>query len=162
MRSLIEIGAVLVPREALQHTCAYLRQVGELGCEGLTVWAGRRDGKAFHVECSLIPEQRHLQSGDGVCVIVEADALHRLNVFLHEQGLLPIAQVHSHPGEAYHSGTDDQYAVVTKVGCLSLVVPDFASKPFALGDCAVYRLTADGRWGELTSAEAADLIKIVD
>jgi hypothetical protein len=57
--------------------------------------------------------------------------------------------VHSHPTEAYHSETDDRYAIVTEDGGHSLVVPDFARHPMALSGCAIYRLHR-GSWLELT------------
>jgi hypothetical protein len=71
-----------------------------------------------------------------------------------------IAQIHSHPGRAYHSSTDDQYAVATTVGCLSLVVPNFATAPFAVDRVASYRLDASGTWRSLSSSEAARIISV--
>ena len=35
---------------------------------------------------------------------------------------------------------DDALPIATTVGCLSLVIPNFAREPFALDQCAVYRL----------------------
>ena len=55
-----------------------------------------------------------------------ATELPRLNVLLHERNLTLVAQLHSHPTNAYHSSTDDTYPIVTRAGRISLVVPDFA------------------------------------
>ena len=73
-----------------------------------------------------------------------------------------IAQLHSHPGEAYHSELDDELPIATTAGCLSLVVPDFAREPFALRRCAVYRLMPGKGWGKLTGAETSRLISVID
>lgn len=123
------------------------------------VWRpGRRH---LPVRTVTAPEQRAIRTGGGVCVVLEGAALHRLNVWLHKNGERLIAQVHSHPTEAFHSSMDDDYAVVTAAGSLSLVVPDFASRPFSVSDCAVFRLTANGTWAAVPGKRAASLISLV-
>jgi hypothetical protein len=81
-----------------------------------------------------------------VCVVVDGDELHRINVHLFKSKLRLIAQIHSHPTEAFHSDTDDAYAIATTIGCFSLVVPDFARDNFSFDKCATYRLSELGRW----------------
>jgi hypothetical protein len=136
--------------------------VGQQGFEGFALWAGVREGALFHVRQTLIPAQRALRTASGVCVAVDADELHRLNIWLFEQHMLLIAQLHSHPGAAYHSDTDDMFPIATTVGCLSLVVPDFARQPFTLDRCAVYRLMPGGRWIGFAPADVLRLITIVE
>lgn len=141
-----------------------LRVPGEAGFEALVVWAGRwRDTElgVFDVELALMPRQRATRTEDGVAVIVDGDTLFEMNVSLNERGLRLIAQLHSHPGEAYHSEIDDRYSVVTARGGLSLVVPDFAAGPFTLDACAVYRLEAGGEWAEVPPGRVASLFDIV-
>src|SRR5690349_13844847 len=142
-----------------------LREPGERGFEALVLWAGRWRNVStdiFEVETVLMPRQRGIQTEDGVAVMVEADALFEMNVMLNDRGLRLIAQLHSHPGEAYHSETDDRYSVVTARGGISLVVPDFAQDSFSLDACAVYRLDLGGDWRELQPADARALISIVE
>jgi hypothetical protein len=91
---------------------------------------------------------------------VDGPKLHELNRWLYERQMTLIAQLHSHPGEAYHSPTDDAFPIATAVGSFSLVVPDFARNPFSLERCAVYRLAGNGGWIELSGAEARALIVI--
>jgi hypothetical protein len=81
-------------------------------------------------------------------------------VWLYESQLRLIGQVHSHPTQAYRSGTDDDFALATTAGCLSVVVPDFAQRPFSLRDCAVYRLQLSGEWQSLSHGEVDKLIRI--
>jgi hypothetical protein len=47
------------------------------------------------------------------------------------------------------------------VGGLSVVVPDFAVRPFSVGDCAIYRLTRPGKWAEVPKRRAEALIGVV-
>jgi hypothetical protein len=114
----------------------------------------------FEVDQAVIPAQRHIRTADGVCVMTGAEELHRLNVWLYRNGLTLIAQIHSHPGRAYHSSTDDEFAVATTVGCFSLVVPDFATGPFEIERLASYRLDAAGNWCEVPPSRAAQTIVI--
>jgi proteasome lid subunit RPN8/RPN11 len=162
MTPLSGVTTVAVPRSSVDEIQAHLRRVGRDGYEGLGLLVGRQDGERFEVTQAVIPAQRHRRTSDGVCVIVEGPELHRLNVWLYRKKLTLVAQIHSHPGRAYHSDTDDAYAVATTVGCLSLVVPDFARRPFELRDVASYRLDAKARWKPLSRAEVARTITITD
>lgn len=134
--------------------------MGERGSEGFALWAGTVEGATFAVRETVIPAQRGVRVGDGICVVVEGAELHRINRWLYEQGMTLIAQLHSHPGEAYHSTMDDTFPIATAVDSLSLVVPDFARDPFSLEQCAVYRLTSNGSWAELSRDEVRALIVI--
>ncbi len=162
MTGLAAVTTVTVPRACVEEIQSHLRHVGTAGYEGLGLWVGHQDGERFEVTQAVIPNQKHRRTPDGVSVIVEGPELHRLNVWLYREKLTLMAQIHSHPGRAYHSDTDDAYAVATTVGCLSLVVPDFARRAFALRDVASYRLDAKARWRPLSRAEVARTIIITD
>lgn len=65
------------------------------------------------------------------------------------------AQVHTHPGRAFHSQTDDYWPIVSQAGFLSIVIPDFAAGEPSLDKAWVGCLQADGKWRRLTSAAEA-------
>lgn len=154
------IRKIVVPAIATTETQRFLRAMGLRGSEGLVLWCGKSSGDRFEVTNILIPRQHAIRTPDGVCATVDGEELHRINMELYESGLRLIAQVHSHPSEAFHSDTDDEYSIVNTVGCVSLVVPDFAVRDFALGDCAIYRLAPSGEWKEISRREANALIEI--
>lgn len=158
--TLADVRRVVVPGECADAVHAHLRAVGRDGHEGMALWVGIQTSEIFNVSRTIIPAQRHIRNSDGVCVVIEADELHRLNVMLYKEKLTLLGQIHSHPGRAYHSDTDDRYAIATTVGCLSLVVPDFARAPFAISRCASYRLNGRGRWKELSLREASTLMVV--
>jgi hypothetical protein len=160
MIGFLDIEGLVVPLSVIQEGHNFLRIAGRTGREGLVLWIGRREGVKFIVTELVIPEQQGIRTNDGVCVIIEGAALARLNADLYKRQLQLIAQIHSHPQAAYHSSTDDEYAIATKVGCLSLVVPDFASRPFSLAECATFRLNTAGQWTELSTIEVSRLIHI--
>jgi hypothetical protein len=65
------------------------------------------------------------------------------------------AQVHTHPGEAFHSATDDKWPIVSQEGFMSIVIPDFATGEISLENAWVGRLGGDGKWRRLGSPEQA-------
>ena len=154
--------SVRVPRELALGAHDYLRRVGQHGAEGFALWAGELQDDVFRVTRTRIPAQRHLRMKSGILVLVEAEELFRTNMWLYKEGLTLVAQLHSHPTDAYHSETDDAMPIVAAAGGLSLVVPYFARRPFSLTDYAVYRLMSEEGWVELASGEVAELIVIED
>ncbi|MER9548330.1 Mov34/MPN/PAD-1 family protein [Mesorhizobium sp. M0322] len=141
---------------------AHLAVVGRSGYEGLGLWVGTVAAKIATVERALIPQQRLIRNASGVGVYVDGAELHRINVWLFDNGLRILAQIHSHPADAYHSDTDDENALATAVGSLSLVVPDFARGPVNLSQTAVYRLDRAGDWVAVPQPLVHHLIDIVD
>lgn len=121
------------------------------------LWLGDIETERARIVRAVVPDQQPVSSEDGVGYFVTGETLFNLNRSLAETGLRLIAQIHSHPGEAYHSDTDDRYAIVTADGGLSLVVPDFGLAPANPAEWAVYRLT-NGQWEELSSQQARMLL----
>lgn len=60
-----------------------------------------------------------------------------------------VAQVHSHPGRAFHSAADDKWAILRHAGAISIVVPYFAhgvdERTFAR-QVAAFQLSAEDKW----------------
>jgi hypothetical protein len=147
-----------VPQDIVEHTERNLRRAGADGFEMFVLWTGLIDGTRFDVRTGHVPHQTASRSKKGLSVRVEGEALHGLNVWLYERKEVLGAQVHAHPTDAYHSDTDDTFPIVTMLGGLSLVVPDFCRAGLLAGSAA-YRLTEDG-W---TKSERAvdELIEVV-
>jgi hypothetical protein len=163
MSGLADITRVRVPSDVVRSVHSHLREAGAAGFEGVGFWAGAAEGTAFQVQAAVVPTQFGQRGEDGVSVIIKGDELFRMNVWLHKNRLTLVAQLHSHPGAAYHSSTDDDYAIMTRLGGLSIVVPNFARQPFSLDEAAIYRLTegVDGpEWSHLSPSEAHALIEI--
>jgi hypothetical protein len=139
----------------------FLRERGSLGLEAFSLWAGTADGEVFNVRVNIVPAQAGHVSAQGVSVYVGPDELHRLNIWLYEKKMSLIAQIHTHPSEAYHSELDDAYPIATTTGCISIVIPDFARHSFSAGRCAVYRLNALRQWALLDISDTLSLINVV-
>lgn len=161
MIGLESINKVTVPVSVVEKTIKNLRYAGRRGVEGIVLWVGIAVGSLFEVKDMIYPIQSGLETPEGLLVVVEANELHRINKWLFDHKMVAIAQLHSHPGEAYHSITDDTFPIVTTLGGLSIVVPDFASKQFQLNTCAVYRLSPSG-WIKLEKKRVESLIGAVE
>lgn len=151
------VTAFHVPREILDATEESLRNAGADGYELFVLWSGVRRLDAFEVQAAHVPHQQSYQLPTGLCVRVGGEALHKLNAWLFDAGQLLGAQVHAHPEDAYHSETDDTFPIVTMLGGLSVVVPDFCRGDLLDGSVA-YRLVDEG-WRE-ESIPISELIKV--
>jgi hypothetical protein len=161
LSELADITQVLVPGDVMTGGYQFMRAAGKAGLEGMVLWLGTSADEAFTVKELFIPEQRGLRTADGVCAIVGEAELRRLNVYLYKNSLELIAQIHTHPRQAYHSTTDDQYAIATTIGSYSIVVPNFARVDYPLGQCAVYRLSASGDWIEVDESTTPNRITVI-
>lgn len=143
----------------VEETLKVLRQFGTRNCEGLVLWVGEVKETTARVTVAIVPAQKAIKSEDGVGYFVDSTTLFDLNRTLASTGLRLIAQVHSHPREAYHSETDDRYAIVTSNGGLSLVVPNFGQAPSDPALWAIYQLR-DGAWCEIDPDQAKSLVRV--
>ena len=156
------VHRVDVPARCAKAAQEHLQAVGRRGYEGMALWVGKRHDSVFVVEETIIPKQQGHKTALGVYVEVAGDELHRINVWLYEHEMELIAQLHSHPTEAYHSSTDDEFPIATTVGSVSIVLPNYAVDPFVLENCAVYRLSEKNVWEKLTRDEAEELINVIE
>lgn len=83
---------------------------------------------------------------------IPAKGMRGLLAHLREKRLHILAQAHSHPESAFHSLTDNEWAVIRHVGAVSLVVPWFGFRTSAvsfLDDIAAFQLDGDDVWQEV-------------
>lgn len=168
--SLTQVRSVRLPKAVADETQAHLRAAGRRGLEGMALWVGTHDGASFSVREVIIPEQKGTRGDHGLMVSVPGFELQRINLQLYKSGLRLLAQIHSHPTEAYHSAMDDEYAIATALGAFSLVVPDFAREAFSISRCATYRLTPSPwwkpgnrpYWAKVPARQATTIISIME
>ena len=136
---------VRIPKEIVARTIAALQKGGAAGCEAVVLWLASGPRGAERIEEAYRPDQ-----------IAEKDffrippaAMKDLMGHLRRTRLHVAAQVHSHPGRAFHSQADDEWAIVRHRGALSLVVPRFGAGTTVanfMDQTAIYRLSDDDRW----------------
>jgi hypothetical protein len=150
-----------VPEDVLAATVRVLHETGKERHEAFVLWGGvvSADGRVLTVTNAVRPAQTATRSDDGLLVVVDGDALFQINKLFYGRGELLVGQVHTHPGAAYHSSTDDEHPLVTLIGAVSLVIPDFGRNGLAGRErWAWYRLQARGVWHELDPARQVAIV----
>ncbi len=142
--SLAFTARFVVPKSVISETEAALRSAGKDGYELFVLWSGTVHDDVFTARTAHVPKQQSYKLADGLCVRVGGEALHSLNVWLFDHSETLGVQVHSHPRDAYHSTTDNTYPIVTALGGLSIVTPEFCRGGLLGRGHAIYRLSARG------------------
>ena len=130
----------------LIRTIDRLRHGGPPGEERVVLWlAPTNPSRCKAVEEVYEPEQVTAED----FFHLPPESMRRLMGHLREERLRVVAQVHTHPGEAFHSKADDKWAIVRHRGALSLVLPRFAEDVEAstfLDAAKVYELSPNNEW----------------
>ncbi len=66
-------------------------------------------------------------------------------------GLTVVADVHTHPVEAWQSGSDREHPMIATAGHLALIVPRFARTPVRLREVGIYRYLGAKHWETVDS-----------
>lgn len=137
---------VLVSEEHIVYTLEELRQAGLENSERVVLWLGKRDSSGIvKVEEVFVP----IQYAEADFFRIPREGMAQLLHHLRQTRHFIAAQVHSHPRRAFHSPTDDEWAIVRHAGALSLVIPEFASYTTLSSfeeDAAVFILSSDNEW----------------
>ncbi|WP_317898932.1 hypothetical protein [Aurantibacillus circumpalustris] len=161
MSGFLQIQKFEFGAETLKEAYAFLREVGTKSYEAVALFAGEVEGNVGIIKKVICPEQTSSRSELGLLYSVEGEELHRINIQLYKNKLVLLAQIHTHPGRAYHSETDDEFPIISTLGGLSIVVPNFASDELNHLNWAYYRLSVTAMWDELSQNEIRNLIKVV-
>jgi proteasome lid subunit RPN8/RPN11 len=150
---------IICPSAVIGETLDHLRVGGTRGNETLVLWLGEADDERGMVTSAHLPEQEVAKD----YFRVPPHSMRLLMRHLAERGLKILAQVHSHPFEAFHSRADDHWAIVRHVGALSLVVPNFARETTTanfLREAKTYRLSVDDEWQYVASDLMPSVLEI--
>ncbi len=104
------------------------------GQEGIAYLLGQSDGTTTVALASIRPEAQVTRSS----FVVSASAMAKVVRAAVDRGLQVVGQIHTHPGDAYHSGGDDDGARIAFTGYVSIVLPDYGRHLPALTRSATY------------------------
>jgi hypothetical protein len=151
--------SLTIPASVLETARVAFEEAGAFGQEATGLLSGHRVADDDYIVRDLtIPDQR---AGMPPSCWVEVTELgkRQLAAALGADELW-IARIHSHPGEAFHSPTDDSNQVLTAEGSWSIVVPYFGlGLRRGISACAVLRLKR-GRWHQLDEGSVARGIRV--
>lgn len=128
----------------LEETFNVLRTCGGGRRECQVLWTSEWDTPAIISEVVHPHHSGHYGGFD-----LDSEWITRFWLELAERGRGVRVQVHTHPGKAGHSATDDAFPIVHAVGFLSLVIPDFGLGPAGLDRTYLAEMGPSGRWRQL-------------
>jgi hypothetical protein len=137
-----------LPRSILDQTFERFRGCGEGRRECQVLWVSPWDAPDIIIK-AVHPEHEGHVGG----FVLDDRWLNDFWFSLAQESLGVRIQVHTHPGEAFHSPTDDAFPIIHSIGFLSLVIPNFALGPIGFEDAFLTEIQADGRWREVAIAE---------
>jgi hypothetical protein len=120
-------------------TIEALQYYARFDSEGMVLWGGSMGAAGETTVTSLL---RINHDPQGWRVRPSSESMRSLLRTLRARDEKLVAQVHSHPGEAFHSKGDDAKPTAFDRGFISIVVPNFGVRVTRIHDCAVYELRA--------------------
>jgi hypothetical protein len=133
-----------LPRRMINETFATLRSCGAGERECQLYWASPWTDSLTLTE---VVHPKHRSNFHGS--ILDGAWISRFWLDLADRNLGVRVQVHTHPGEAFHSATDDDYPLIHETGFLSLVIPDFAAGPVGFRRAYLTEIQTDGAWRQV-------------
>ena len=158
----LDIKKVELPLSCALEAIEWLYKAGTRHVEGMALFAGVRENEIFYIKETIIPKQFSDNVEGGLLYVVGGRELERIGLELYDKKIQLFAQIHSHPGLAYHSDTDDAFPIVTVLGGISIVVPYFARGGVDLSEWAIYRLLPLDGWTEVKWEEKKSFVEIID
>jgi proteasome lid subunit RPN8/RPN11 len=136
-----------VAGDLLPATFRVLQDCGRGECECAAYWTGPSGGNAV----DALEHPTHSRSPFGYQI--DDDWLTNFWRQLAVAKRSVKAQVHTHPGGAFHSTTDDRWPIVSQTGFISIVLPSFATGRPSLDDAWVGVMLQDGSWEQQSGSE---------
>lgn len=144
---------LVLTQSCLEALCACLEPEIRRGNEGVAYLLGQTDGTATLAVTAVRPEAVTTRGS----FTVSAPAMAKVVRIATKAGLQVVAQVHTHPGRAYHSDGDVEGARIVFGGFVSAVLPDYGRHLPALDGSAIYMFRSGTGFVEV----AADRIGIL-
>jgi proteasome lid subunit RPN8/RPN11 len=137
---------VRCPRQRWKAILAELNRRGEGRHEAGAFLLGIDDGIRKEVlDVVYYDELDPAAYSSGVCILY-AEAFAKLWTLCRARGLTVVADVHTHPGGAGQSSSDEANPMVARKGHVAIIVPDFAAAPVNLRRLGVYEYCGSHRW----------------
>ena len=150
--------ALRIKAHVLDAAGAFLEDVGALGREGTTFLAGPIGNDVAEAHELIVPDQIAGTYPDCWVEVTQEGKL-QLAASLRSDWRF-VARLHSHPGEAFHSHTDDRNPGLTAEGSFSIVVPFFGlGLRRGLEACAVL-VRRSGEWVPLSEQESSRVVAV--
>lgn len=139
----------LLDPAAAAFIVALARHQGKRGNEVAVLLAGAHAAAgAVVIDRVILPRQSAFQTPRGCGVVLDGGCLNRVGPQMRDSDRRIYGILHSHPGEAYHSPTDEAAVLMRFHGAFSIVIPEFGRRPHLLDGSRVFRFDYDLGWQE--------------
>lgn len=148
--------AIRYSKKTLIATLDLLEKGGEYKRECVVLWLGKRNNTHVIIEQAYMPPHRAASD----FFHIQRNSMDNLKQYLRERRLVVGAQVHTHPGAAFHSKADDEWAFVRHEGAISIVLPQFAKGIKAenfMQLAAVFSLSKNNTWNKIQGMELTNI-----
>jgi len=112
---------------------------------------GKKTGGRARITKAVFYDDLDPQVFDSGIVRFEGRYFGRLWDICQEQGLTVVADVHTHPGAACQSHSDQTHPMIAKPGHISVILPQYAAKSWVFHHVGVYQYLYGEHtknWGE--------------
>ena len=130
-----------VPEAVVAETFDHFRACGQGRAECVVYWTGPA-ATPHQIDDVVHPHHR----AGAVHYDVDGPWINEFWVALGRDNRAVRAQVHTHPGETFHSSRDDELALVQLADFVSLVIPRFGQGAVGLAGAYLTKRDASGNW----------------
>jgi len=135
-----------ITKELLLQSLSLLKEFTDK--ERVILWLGREEEDTYLVEEIFLP----IQITEEDYFNIPPEGMVELMGKLKATKRMLVAQVHTHPFEAFHSAADDRWAILRHLNAYSIVLPWFASSTSLTNfktDAATFILNHTNKWVEI-------------
>lgn len=154
------MSTVVCTPEALRKTIGALRRGGERGEERVMFWLSTA---VVRTPAPIVEVYEPDQVAEVDYFRLPPASMQTLMNHLKSTRRRIVAQIHTHPGRAFHSDVDAKWAIVRHVGALSLVLPRFAvatTPENFLEEVMTYEYSPGGDWNHCPNVGASARVTV--
>lgn len=140
------MSVLICSREVVQTTISLLRRESDVGEERVALWLATAASRS---PTTIVEVYEPEQVVDVDYFRIPPASMSALMDHLRSTRRRIAAQIHTHPGRAYHSDVDAEWAIIRHVGAISLVLPRFAlatTPENFLDEVMTYEYSPNGDW----------------
>jgi hypothetical protein len=149
------------PTELLAKTVEAFRRSRKDHVESILFWAGHvMENGVAQLRALILPTGPGMKR-EAMCSGIDSYTMAAVTDVLDPPGRILLAQVHTHPSEAFHSWTDDNFSWRSP-GFLSIVLPQYGKvSPRSHRSWSYHRCDQESRYRKLEQPEVLRVFHVV-
>lgn len=157
-----KIYHVDISNQLFEKTIQKFQKAGLESKENIAYWTGELNGNNAEISKVIFAEDYPEFENSQYSAKVSLQSSFMIAEQIHKSNGILVAQIHSHPAEAFHSWIDNERPISHRKGLLSIVVPYFAREIQDFSKCKIYEYLGSGKWYELTNDEMQNRFNIME